>query len=82
MSRDTFILDPHLEIYTERECERIQSETGDYPIDWMTEVAEDAQISWTEDGFLDYDSAEFEITEHADTYINFIRENYPEDMPK
>ena len=51
---------------------------GRYPLDWMTEIAENAQIDWTEDGFLDYDAAEDEIAEHADQYIRFIRENYPE----
>lgn len=72
------MLDPHLEAYMEQECERIMGETGDYPIDWMGEVAEDAQINWTEDGFLDYDSAEDEITAHADHYIQFVREQEKE----
>ncbi len=76
------MLDPHLEIYAEQECGRIQAETGDYPINWMKEVAENAQIDWTEGGFLDCDAAEDEITAYADHYINFSRENYPEDMPR
>lgn len=74
------MLDPHLEIRAESECERILAEVGRYPLDWMTEIAENAQIDWTEGGFLDYDAAEDEIAEHADQYIRFIRENYPEEV--
>lgn len=68
------MLDYYLETLAEQECERIHSATGDYPIDWMTEVAETAQADWTEDGVLDYDAAEDEITAHADHYIHFVLE--------
>lgn len=76
------MLDPHLEICVENECERIMSEVGRYPLDWMTEIAENAQENWTEGGFLDYDAAEDEITGHADQYIYFMKENYPEEVNK
>ena len=77
-----FVLDPHLEICAENECERILSETGDYPIDWMGEVAADAQIGWTEDGILDYDSAEDAIVAAADHYIAFVRDQESEEIYK
>lgn len=59
-----------------RELDRIESLTGDRPVDWMlTNYDEDVDEFYTADGF-DWDAFEMHIGCLADHYIDFINEHY------
>ena len=68
------------------ELARIQKITGDRPEDWLYQVAEEASDDWSDRDaygdieYIDVDSVMSEIETHADMYIDFVRENYPEQI--
>ena len=67
--------------------EYIESITGDYPLDWLTEVAEQSKDDVYHD-FPEYTTEEKwgliddNVSYHVSEYIDFIRENYPERIKK
>ena len=63
------------------EAERVAKVANGNDIsDWLWDVAENAQTDWTDEyGCVDWDEVLDEIHDHADQYIDFIREHYPED---
>ncbi len=63
-----------------RECERIEAKTGDYPLDWLSECAEDIWSEWLTDDQAEPADLESEIEAKADQYIEFIQTAYPERM--
>ena len=61
--------------------DRIEQETGIRPEDWMDECHDNAVIDCTDsDGYFDWDMFESQIDNDADNYIDFMKENYPEDI--
>lgn len=61
--------------------DRIEHETGIRPEDWMDECHDNAVIDATdEDGCFDWDMFESQIDNDADNYIDFMKENYPDEV--
>lgn len=66
--------------FVEREIERVFQHTGNEVVDWLYDVANDAEIDWTsEDGSIDMESIHCDIEGAADNYIEFIKRTYPEE---
>lgn len=66
--------------FVRRELDRVESVTGNRIDDYLYDVAEQAEKDWTVDGYADLEAVESEIVGEADKYIDFIRENYPEQI--
>ena len=61
--------------------DRIEHETGIRPEDWMDECHDNAVIDCTDnEGYFDWDMFESQIDNDADNYIDFMKENYPEEI--
>lgn len=72
-----------VDAWVQRELDRIEAFCGDRPEDYFCEMAEEAVKDWTfDDGTTDWDSVEGEIIAHADIYMDFIRDCYPECVRK
>ena len=53
--------------------DRIETETGKRPVDWLNDKAEEAQKNWTENGLCDAESVIGEIDNHVEGYIAFMK---------
>lgn len=63
------------------ELDRFERVAGYRPEDWMQEVYDNAIETWTdEDGTIDIDSVISEVSNNTDILLDFLRENYPEDL--
>lgn len=69
--------------WVRRECDRIEAFCGDFPEDWLSDCAENAQEDYTdEDGVVDWECVEYQIECDAENYMNFIETYYPERLRK
>ena len=76
-----------LDKLVKKHLEYIKAETGDYPYDWLSEIAEQSY----EDVYREFpeytteekwDLIEDNIEFNADSYVDFIRDSYPERIRK
>ena len=73
----------NLDKLVKKYLDHIESVTGDYPLDWLSEIAEQTKEDVWQD-FPEYTAEEkWELIDdniafHASDYIDFIRESYPE----
>lgn len=72
-----------VDVWVREALDRIEAFCGDRPEDYFYQMAEEEVKNWTDDdGFTDWESVEDEIFSHADIYMDFIRDCYPECVRK